>query len=140
MTDLVDNLKTLRVYRVQNSLGDGMYRASISSMMLEDVRHPEPYRDSALMDEMEVAGFCRGIPDCYFYYGFASIEQLKSWIYEEQWRWILDGSGYQVTVWEGPAAHGDTQAVFVKSASEMLGVIPWDDLRAEALIPTTDYH
>jgi len=49
-------------------------------------------------------------------FGFASIEQLKSWVYSMQHRDSLDAEGFKVSVFEAIGAVGDTQCVYLRES------------------------
>lgn len=110
-----------KVYRVENSNGGGMYtetECTPSYEMIEEARHPTPDKDALLAPlwqiELETANYLR------FSFAFASLEQLKFWIYREDWRKKLDENGFGVSVYETDSALiGDTQAVFLKSQAKL---------------------
>lgn len=110
-----------QVFRVECANGGGMYVSTScqpSYEMIEEARHPSPDEDVLLAPlwqiEMETGNYKN------FSFTFASLEQLKFWIYREDWRKELDENGFRVSVYETDSAKiGDTQAVFLKSQAKL---------------------
>lgn len=100
------------VYRIEDSEGRGMYyyRNTRNPISYEPARHPVPGCDSLLM--------ASGFPlygSQHLNYGFISIEQLRSWIYRDEWLLGLHELGYVLAVIESDEVYvGNTQAVFLR--------------------------
>ena len=117
------------VYRVENAQGGGMYRndglsvASICDISdYSSARHPHPTADDALMRSIPRHLNQMGMPAYVFNYGFASLEQLKMWLYQNEWRVALSDAGFHVAVYNclKDAYVGDTQAVFIKQHATLV--------------------
>lgn len=85
------------------------------------LEHPAPYRDTAL--NWDNISYILGVPHSLCYFGFGNIEQLKAWLFDEEWRLYLHNQGFVVKVWSLPDDSevpkmrvGNAQAVAVKSA------------------------
>ncbi len=121
------------VYRVQNDLNRGMYRCSSEhSFTANDMdagpdrfyRHPMPHDDSALMRAVAERGIGLDTITSDDYFGFGSIDQIKRWIYQDDWRVLLDQSGFFIQIWEPfMPAFGDTQAVFIMGSSTKINTL-----------------
>lgn len=110
------------IYRVENANGRGMYRAGGSYSALEfefdEYIHPMPSSDDALMRSIQERGEYNECGSLDYsmddYFGFSSLDQLKRWIYRDDWRSKLDAAGFHVSVYSAVGACiGDTQAVFL---------------------------
>ena len=124
----------MTVYRVENSLGKGMYRGNdyncLLDSMFDPVRHPRPSQDSRLMREMRNAGLVKtryGWPTVNwtpFNFGFSSPDQLRRWLFNDDVKQELQDGGFHVAVYEGGTEyHGDTQAVFIRNESTLIATI-----------------
>lgn len=94
------------LYDIAGSAGDDIYN---------NPRHPLPNEDSVLM----ASGIPRnawGIKDLQrLHFGFASVEQLRNWLYKDQWLVGLHDAGYVLAIIETEEAYiGSTQAVFLR--------------------------
>ncbi len=83
-------------------IGDGMYSGvqSLHQCRGYDTgsSHPPPWDDTALLwDETEVTV---GVSKAECLFGFGSLEQLKAWLYNNEWREYLHEHGYVVKVWD----------------------------------------
>lgn len=126
------------VYRVETPDGRGMYHSGLMTEVVDLVlnksaselrrKHPMPHEDEALSVAVERAGY--DLDDPLLYYGFASIAQLKRWLFHPEVRRELSARGLRVSVYEGPCAHGDTQAVFVRCLSKKVSEISWEYIEA----------
>ena len=110
-------MRKRRVYRVEiPGTTTGLYCNSkvwdVKDAM-QTTRHPAPDEDAALCNvwaDLEQTGKQR-----YYYFSFATLAQLKSWIHRKDWREILDRMKFRVSVYETVDYYiGDTQAVFRK--------------------------
>ena len=126
-----------RIYRVSEGFdGQGMYKGSgwLVSGAMHGPRHPCPEVDARMgKDWDDLYGTYGQSYRARFLFGFATLDQLRSWIYQAQWRQGLHDLGLRIHVWERndtpvsrvPNKHqgrpdgvppsfliGDTQAVF----------------------------
>jgi hypothetical protein len=85
---------------------------------LFDDHHPSPYNDSKLLDSFEAKGVAADevvYVGSKYSYGFCSVEQLRSWVYNDEWLRKLDESEYVLAVVESDDYfEGNTQGIFVK--------------------------
>lgn len=107
------------IYRVESKRGTGMYVNSscwsVKEAMQEYERHPDPTQDAGLRDVWRDLYY--GHESTLFSFGFATIAQLKSWIYRDDWRQILHDHGFAVYAYNAKTYHlGDTQAIFIKDS------------------------
>jgi hypothetical protein len=116
------------IYRIEDFAGGGIYRGEnlhlnpISSFSSE--RHPLPWSDSLFVENGDAMMYREGEPhyrelstfiDGDFIFGFATTEQLRNWVYQDDWLWKFDERGFRLTVFDVPNDHvivGYTQAVF----------------------------
>lgn len=117
-----------RVYRLETLEGVGVYRASNRSQMIQRImdeyedthRHPVPMNDSPLAD-----AFCSSNQQR-FSFGFASLEQLKEWFFDDNDRELLSLHGivcneYEIEGWGFFA--GRKQCMFVKENARLVGQV-----------------
>lgn len=118
------------IYRIEDADGGGLYRGDNSFQnpvtSSSSDRHPLPNDDSRLMDSISFRMDLDLGPDeryqhwTYFLedefiFGFASVEQMRNWVYNDEWLVKLDTVGFYLTVYDMPEHHvcvGNTQAVF----------------------------
>ena len=116
----------MRVYRVQNESGCGLYQVSAyANDRLSDLkgRHPMPYNDSKLMEELGNERYVGKL------FAFASLEQLKFWIHSYEAREAIHEEGCRIYVIETDEVWvGDTQCVFSKYSGDVVGVLSLLDL------------
>ena len=115
--------KFYSVRRAGPGIGAGMYSSeyglfSCGSYASSSRRHPEPWADTAL--QWDNIGYVLGVQQEQCYFGFSSLDQLKAWLYRQEWREHLHLNGFVVKVWdllEEFAMHsGNAQAVATKQA------------------------
>lgn len=118
--------KFFSVRKAGPGIGDGMYSTadglfSYPRYCTDNSKHPAPYRDTAL--NWDDIAYILGVPPGLCYFGFGSIEQLKAWLFDEEWRLHLHKRGFVIKVWSLPDDSefpkmrvGNAQAVAVKSA------------------------
>ena len=117
-----------RVYRLETLEGVGVYRASNRSQMIQRImdeymnvpRHPGPMNDSLLADAFFSVNQQR------FRFGFASLEQLKEWFFDDNDRELLSLHGivcneYEIEGWGFVA--GRKQCIFVKENARLVGQV-----------------
>lgn len=110
--------KFFSVRKAGERIGDGMYIGKAGLFQFRgygiELSHPPPWDDTDLRwGETEVTV---GVPAERCRFGFGSLEQLKSWLYNHEWREYLHEHGYVVKVWEVPAGMmhvGSAQAIAV---------------------------
>lgn len=97
-----------RIYRVENSAGEGIYSASylVSKPYRQSPNHPLPEHDVKLGPLYEL--FFQD----HFKFAFATIDQLKNWVDDIDWRVDLNVGGLKVYEIEAVAWLGDTQAFY----------------------------
>ncbi len=104
-------MKGVTIYRIENKEGEGLYTAfPVGSYprieMNEDKRHPPPFDDDKIRqtwtDLLDRLNF-----------GFASMDQLRFWVYKREWREDLHKKGMSIKRITANGVHGDTQAVFL---------------------------
>lgn len=117
-----------KIYRVEDAKGWGIYNGSgladaarIDSGETE--RHPMAYRDEKLRAYARRGNFFepvvwRGEPGKWhnkgkLRYGFASLDQLRFWIYAKAWRVRMEDAGARIGIYDAAECLvGETQAVF----------------------------
>ena len=109
-----------RMFRIQDACGKGSYRnkdwpgvEEISSWDSLN-RHPMPQDDSKLREENKdlfMDSWCGLVFNASrFIFGFSTIEQLRSWLYKDEWLENLFLSDFYLVELEGDVRHGNTQA------------------------------
>lgn len=113
------------IYRIEDKEGYGMYRSgrNLEYFFTSDrERHPQPHNDSLLCQEFSIYSNLYfnsdGVPteESEYYFGFGSIQQLRNWIYKDDWLVELHNIGFMISEYtcEDNNAHvGYTQAVFI---------------------------
>ncbi len=130
------------VWRVQLADGGGMYTSralACTNEMNYDpydenknqfarIRHPCPHDDYLLEPQWYALG---GGERFRYRFGFASIDQLLSWIYMDEWHQEIHSAGFKVYVYSVPDAYvciGATQACFHQEHGELISVVDIVDL------------
>lgn len=107
------------VYRIER--GDdkqGMYGGdrgwySATNSAQDDERHPAPRLDSLLCASIRQADKIPSEVLCSLYYGFGSIDQLRNWVFNDEWLIKLSKNGYVLAEYRSDEVYvGNTQAVF----------------------------
>lgn len=113
------------VYRIEHAeTKAGMYRlAGVDLYQImtsygwdgDQDRHPSPESDSVLM-QSGIPGNTWGLGEIsHLRFGFASVDQLRSWLYKDEWLLGLHNHGYVLAIIETEEAYiGSTQAVFLR--------------------------
>lgn len=107
------------VYRIEDSLTKcGMYGSGgcrEADFGYEHNHHPAPEEDTLLASRLEAAtgesawSFSYGA----YHFGFASLDQLRNWIYRDKWLLALHESGHVLAIIESEEVFaGYTQVVF----------------------------
>ena len=112
-------MKRVKIYRVENLKGHGMYcgGSEAGMQMFETRAHPDPRGDSLLCYKLEDWCGTDSILSNH-YFGFGSMQQLLRWVYKKSWQEDLHESGYKVSVFYATGMVGNTQAVFDKNTRE----------------------
>lgn len=110
------------VYRVEHPASRlGMYFAKsvAASEMQSDARHPSPYSDQRLRNDLALKDLAG---DSIFYpfdkackFGFASKKQMREWVFKDEWKQKLADQGLIVAKYLVPkdkVAIGRSQAVY----------------------------
>ncbi len=67
-----------------------------------------------------------------YIFGFATLEQLKFWIYKEEWVTQLEENGFVISRLEASSTeyvtHGRTQAIINRHTIKHQSHIPWEVL------------
>lgn len=118
----------MRVLRVEDGAGRGMYRISPDGCYVElagmeataDDRHPVPWNDSKFHRAFEAADF----PEDGYVFGFLHEEQLNSWLYDERVRSNLKELGLKLNVYSVPEPRhvivGYTQLTFKRDEAMLI--------------------
>ncbi len=122
---------TVKVYRIEDSQGIGMYRSQLAPVCLRsltDDRHPTPYLDSGLSAWWtELAQQGDGLLNMLFgngynteqrkySFGFDSVAQMRNWLFDDDSLYALS-KDFHVSVYDVESEHvhiGHTQAAFNK--------------------------
>lgn len=126
----------MRIYRIEDSRGLGPYHES--SPMLRvwrwgaegpfDIagKHPSPDHDSGLRNWW-LAHVTRA-PDeetlDAIRFGFASLEQLHAWFYNDDWFTSMDKNGFHLRIYDvsdDNVIKGRAQVIFYKDAAKLVG-------------------
>lgn len=114
-----------RIYRIEDALFHGMYTSGAWRQFGDDTstpRHPTPHNDSGLVSEGYES--FRAFHSEAMRFGYGSLEQLRSWVYQDDWRRALKAQGFSISIYEADEAIvGDTQAVFVMKGARRVGSV-----------------
>lgn len=105
------------VLRIEDRFGTGMYTSynfpSFHDIAgFDDTNHPTPMMDSLLMSNL---GYNDNMSSHHF--GFGSVDQLRRWIYNDDWLRQLHNAGFILVTYDVPDEYvflGNTQCVFTK--------------------------
>lgn len=122
---------TQKIYRVakRDSLTQGLYAhwwcQDVVNLYDMQGRHPAPADDSALRSAWTSAG--RGVTgsdNMDLRYGFASLEQLKFWIFSDEMRQEIAREGFVIHVLEASETYvGDTQATYHPDTAQFIEIL-----------------
>lgn len=106
------------VYRIENQAGEGMYAADhciYQCPSYEDFgNHKGPQSDNRLLDELRLKNWSYDIPQ-HFSFGFSSVEQMRTWLFEDVWLlWLADNGFILAIIETDDVIAGDTQCIFIK--------------------------
>jgi len=110
------------VYRLEDSRSFGIYckgtdgslSAAAKCMREDEARHPNPFLDEMLMANLEKADVL--FSDCFFCW--ESVQELKSWVYVDQWLIRLHSHGIKLAVYvceRNTVISGEHQSMFYSS-------------------------
>lgn len=133
--------KMVKVYRVVGESGRGMYagnlyyqscyckaRDNLHPLAATTHRQPGPYHDAALRDKWQALDDTED-----YFFGFATLYQLKRWICKQAWRQAMHDNGGTIEVFEVPQEYtirGDCQIVFKMVEARKVSNLRLDTLKA----------
>lgn len=107
----------VEIFRFEDECGTGMYYTNTNANDVfewDTVNHPVPNEDSLLMSNLsEKTGSC-SIKKIHKF-GFSSMEQLRRWLYQDQWLIGLNRIGIKLAIYlcdEDSVVVGHTQSIF----------------------------
>lgn len=107
----------MKVYRIQDDAGIGFYRSYYWRMDGKvTINHPTPDDDAKLCMVYEDIGRTDWLTgkSPVVRYGFATLTQMRQWVYKEEWRIAMHKHGFKVHVLDAEQAWaGDTQAMYM---------------------------
>jgi hypothetical protein len=124
------------VYRIEAPDGSGIYRGSMSCSNpvtdFSESRHPLPHSDSGLVnninakradDEDDDPGWSQSswIENNDYIFGFANTEQLRNWVFKDEWLQQFQQRGFRLTVFDidsNDVLVGHTQAIFQRAKAK----------------------
>lgn len=122
------------VYRIEDQEGGGLYRGDNSGsnpLRYDEDRHPVPQNDSLLTYNGQEKMLRDDVPEFYtfsgwfenegFIFGFANTDQLRSWIYNDEWLVKMERRGFRLAVFDIENEHvivGNTQAIFKRDRAK----------------------
>lgn len=123
------------LYRVhaRDNRGRGMYRCtSVSYCMTDVIRHPAPEDDGLFRHWWNAAN---GVQRSQLLFGFATLEQFTSWVYDPDWWTTLKEQGCVMSVFNVPDE--DFILGYTQAAARLTGLKPiktvevpdWEQLR-----------
>lgn len=114
----------MKIYRIETITTLGAFRgnsryefATLLNISYDESRkvHPNPKHDSKLMDSLGEGNFYE------YNFGFISIEQLKTWFFNDDVKLALDNEGMMVSVYDAEEFHiGNSQVMFIMDSAELL--------------------
>lgn len=126
------------VFRIEDAAGVGAYRASCETHPV-DHSQPCPWEDPRLRAAW--AGLCDAEINKDYYFGCASLTQLRRWFHCANWRAAAHEAGLRVSVYKvdslacHPVEHeamlayrGSKQVVFRKASAQHVRSIPLTEL------------
>lgn len=117
-------VRKVLVYRVEHEdTRLGLYSSRYKFDMNEKDRHPCPSQDPGLgefyLQNIYHHAYNRDSP---YFFGFASLDQLSSWIYKEEQIAELNATGFVIAIYQtDDYCIGNTQMVFRKSTARYVG-------------------
>lgn len=108
----------MKVFRLESKDGIGLYQCKcmFSDSTSDAARHPAPWQDSLLVQNIEKYNeYNKRMSE--FFYGFVSTEQLLCWVYKNEWLIDMSKNGIVLSIYEVPDEYvlvGNTQAMFFR--------------------------
>lgn len=109
------------IYRIESAKGVGLYSYAKAAefahrTLIDCKRHPTPSDDSLLVANVQEYT-CKSYfyIDEHMHFGFCSVEQLRSWIYKDEWLVKLHKYGLKIAeyrLYSENVCEGNTQAIF----------------------------
>jgi hypothetical protein len=115
----------LAFYRVEHEEnGKGMHTSGAScQFQIDSGRHPLPKNDSLISDWY----YENFTPD--YFFAFASLEQMRAWVYSDAWVDHLHTEGFVINVYQtDDGVHGHSQAIFRKETATLIETISLEDV------------
>ena len=109
------------IFRIESAKGIGLYAYSKAlhfahGTLVDRHRHPTPSDDSLLVANVRKASSFKFFHiEEYMRFGFCSVEQLRSWIYKDEWLVKLHEYGLKIAeykLYNENVHEGNTQAIF----------------------------
>lgn len=126
MPRYIEPIKTIQVLRLETANGEGVYRdnkdkdkpsiwTTITGGFIDNGLHPKPITEFGIE------------PDMYqeYIYGFKTLEQYKTWVFNPHWRKRLVDCKVQLSTYEVPVDSvmiGRCQVMFVKNDAKLVSV------------------
>lgn len=111
------------VYRLETIGGTGVYNTSASMTIdFDGKRHPMPNDDSLLMENllMHNLDILSGYGNLGVHFGFSSIEQLRSWFYNDNWIRDISERDIILSIYEAEEVYlGNSQMCFNRSTASL---------------------
>ena len=118
----------MRVYRVEDGEGYGMYTSPHEPGVVYYMRTPPNHPGPNDEPEREGLGAHFRATNQRWRFAFASMEQLREWIREPQWRSELRLAGFEVQVIEAPNVFcGKRQVIYDPATAQHLERLPLGD-------------
>lgn len=108
------------VYRLETVDGVGVYGTGAGAYVEYDVwKHPLPQQDSLLVENLSKNNLqFIGYGNLNLHFGFSSVEQLRSWFYNDEWVRDMSQSGIVLSIYEAEEAYlGNSQMCFNRSTA-----------------------
>lgn len=83
-------------------------------------KHPNPRDDSLLVQNFKSKGLDLNAHLYDFIFGFSSMEQLRTWMYDDRWLATLHKNGFVLCEYEGEIIHGNAQAIIRNSTKKQI--------------------
>lgn len=114
------NGTSMKVYRIEDHIGRGMYIRGRAGDSMQGERHPSPYREGMHI-QLEV--FQKKVVHNNAIFGFPSVALMRRWVFHHAWRKWLAEDGFRVVVFEVPdekVLMMKRQCVFDRTASQII--------------------
>jgi hypothetical protein len=108
------------VYRLETVGGTGVYGTPASNHLdFDPFRHPMPSDDSLLMQSLKMRNLkFQGYGSLEIHFGFSSLEQLRSWFYNDDWIRNISNEGIVLSIYEAEDVYfGNSQLCFNRSSA-----------------------